>query len=39
MHMFMGQFFNQNRNFGVLWHLAVISRVQKHLINRKPLTN
>ena len=36
--MFIGQFFNQNLNFGVLWRLVVISGLQEQLDTRNPLT-
>jgi len=36
--MFIGQFFNQNLNFGVLGRQSVISRVQEHPVTRNLLT-
>ena len=36
--MFIGQFFNQNLNFGVFERQGVISRVQEHLVTKNPLT-
>ena len=38
MQMFIGQFFNQNLNFGGLGRQGALSRVWEHLVTRSPLT-